>query len=161
MIHHRPSIAAAFAFLFFMLLPASVPGSGSEAGSANYFSRATDQKTFEEVILDLELTITQRNFAIVGRNDVGEAIRSRGYPKFPDTRIIHFCNVGYAHEALTIDPALIVYMPCRIAVFERGGRVHLATMMLPDDSDDPEFNAFARKINRVMREMIDYAVSGD
>lgn len=140
-------------YAYLMLLLCQAVWAGPER-----YARQTEEKEFDEVILDLELAITQRNFAIIGRNRIGKAIRSRGDPDYPHTRVIQFCNVEYAHELLTIDPAKIVYLPCRIAVYERDRAVHVTTLLLPEDTNDNKFNNFARKINGLMREMMEYSV---
>lgn len=117
----------------------------------------TDRKTFDEVVEDLDFAIGEQNFRIVGRNDIGQGIRARGKPGFPRAIVLQFCNLTLAQEALEIDPGMITHMPCRIAVYEHGGRVFVTTTLLPEESTDPRLAAFARKVNRLLREMIQYA----
>lgn len=111
------------------------------------------------MVLDLEDSIEGHNFAIVGRNEIGKAIRRRGYPDFGDATIVHFCNLEYARQVLAIDRSLILYMPCRIAVFDKEGVVHAASLLLPEDTLHPRFNRLAHKINGVIRDIIDFAVT--
>lgn len=118
----------------------------------------TDRKAFDDVVEDLDFTIGEQNFRIIGRNDIGQGIRARGNPGFPRAIVLQFCNLTLAQEALEIDPGLIAHMPCRIAVYEHGKRVVVATTLLPEESPDPRSAAFARKVNRMLREMVRYAV---
>jgi uncharacterized protein (DUF302 family) len=120
--------------------------------------RESRSKSFDDVVFELEFAITQRNFRISARNDIARGIRARGIKDVPNTLIIHFCNLTFAREALEIDPLLITYMPCRVAVYEHGDRVVVSTMRLPEDMDDPRANAFARKINDMLNQIVNFAV---
>ncbi|MGH8503593.1 MAG: DUF302 domain-containing protein [Gammaproteobacteria bacterium] len=120
--------------------------------------RETRSKSFDDVVFELEFAITQRNFRISARNDIARGIRARGVENVPNALIIHFCNLAFAREALEIDPLLLTYMPCRVAVYEHRDRVVVSTMRLPADADDPRANAFARKINGMLHQIIDFAV---
>lgn len=120
--------------------------------------QTTSSKSFEDVIFDLEFAITQRNFRISARNDIGRAIRERGEKDFPQAMIIHFCNITIAREALELDPLLITHMPCRVAVYDHGDRITVSTTSLRDDSDDQRLNEFARRINAILREILRFAV---
>ncbi|MES1925260.1 DUF302 domain-containing protein [Salinisphaera sp. T31B1] len=124
-----------------------------------YDRMAEPDKQFVDVVLDLEQSIGQHNFAVVGHNEIGQAVRERGHPAFGDAAIVHFCNLEYARRAMDIDPAYILYMPCRIAVYESAGRIHAASLLLPEHTPEQAFNTFAVEINRQIREIVDYAVS--
>ncbi len=126
---------------------------------AHYDRTAPASKHFVDVVLDLEQSIGQHNFAVVGHNEIGQAVRRRGHPDFSDAAIVHFCNLEYARRVIDIDPGFILYMPCRIAVFEQDGRIHSASLLLPETTDEPAFNTLAIDINRQIREIVDYSVS--
>ena len=131
---------------------------GHTAERDRYDQMAPDGKAFVDVVLDLQQSIGNHNFSVVGHNEIGEAVRRRGHPEFGDAAIIHFCNLEYARRAIDIDPTYILYMPCRIAVFEDNGRIHAASLLLPEHTQAPSFNALAVDVNRQIREIIDYAV---
>jgi uncharacterized protein (DUF302 family) len=120
--------------------------------------RETHTKSFEDVIFDLEFAITQRNFRITARNDIGRGIRSRGFKDFPQAIIIHFCNLTLAQAVLELDPVFITHMPCRVAVYDHGNRITVSTTSLPENSDNPRVNAFSRKINAMLRGILNFAV---
>ena len=118
----------------------------------------TRTKNFDDVIFDLQFAITQRNFRITARNDIGRGIRQRGVKDFPQVMIIHFCNLTLARQALEIDIGFINHMPCRIAVYEHGDRIVISATSLPEDSDDPHVNAFSHRINGMLRGIMNFAV---
>jgi uncharacterized protein (DUF302 family) len=121
--------------------------------------QATTTRPFEDVIDDLELAITERNFRITGRNTIGKGIRQRGYPRFPGVEVIHFCSLELAREVLELDPGFIVHMPCRVTVHEQGGNVIVTAILLPEAHRLPGVTAFARKMNGVLREIVDSALA--
>jgi uncharacterized protein (DUF302 family) len=125
---------------------------------ARTISLETRSKPYDDVLVDLEFAITQRNFRISARNDIGSGIRERGVKDFPPAMIVHFCNLTYAREALELDPLFITHMPCRVAVYVQDDRVVVSTTLLPEDARDPRANAFARKINAMLRQILSFAV---
>ena len=145
----------ALTLLFALLFATGV----AHAERERYARAASPEKLFVDVVLDLEHSIGRHNFAIVGHNEIGEAVRREGHPAFGDAAIVHFCNLEYARQVIEIEPSLMLYMPCRIAIFESGGRAHAASLLLPDDTAFERFNTLAAEINRKIRAIIDYAVS--
>jgi len=123
--------------------------------------QGSTDKPFEDVVDELEFAITEHNFRITGRNAIGKGIRKRGYPDFPNVEIIHFCSLEYARQVLEIDPGFVVQMPCRITVHEEGQKVVISAILLPEDHRDPRVNAFARKMNTRLREILDFALEKD
>jgi uncharacterized protein (DUF302 family) len=136
----------------FALLPPSAHGENQ------VIQRESRTKSFEDIIVDLEFAITQRNFRITARNDIGRGIRQRGFKDFPQAMIIHFCNLTLAQEAMELNPLFITHMPCRVAVYDHGDRIVVTTTSLPEDSSDPRVDAFSRKINAILREILNFAV---
>ena len=147
-------------FRVLVVLLCALIGTGAAAAErAHYDQVAPADKAFVDVVLDLEQAIGQHNFALVGRNEIGQAVRDRGHPAFGDAAILHFCNLEYARRAIEIDPSLILYMPCRIAVFEEGDGVHVASLLLPTHTAHDAFNTMAVEVNAQIREIIDYAIT--
>ena len=125
---------------------------------APVMQQGTSTKSFDDVIFDLEFAITQRNFRITARNNIGRGIRQRGFKDFPQVIIIQFCNLTYAREALEIDPNFITHMPCRVAVYDHGERIRVSTTSLPENTDEPRVNAFSHKINIMLHNILNFAV---
>jgi len=122
--------------------------------------QASTTKPFEDVREEIEFAITERNFRITGRNTIGAALRKRGFPDFPDVEVIHFCNLQNARKVLLLDPGFVAQMPCRITLHEQNGRVIISAILLPEDNPDERVNAFARRLNRQLREIVDFALYG-
>jgi uncharacterized protein (DUF302 family) len=150
--------SARSARFFLLLVLCFVATTATAAERARYDRMAPAEKAFVDTVLDLEQAIGQHNFAVTGHNEIGEAVRRRGHPSFGDAAVVHFCNLEYARRVIEIDPTFILYMPCRIAVFEQNNRVHVASLLLPVDTSVADFNTLAIEINRRIREIIDASV---
>jgi len=137
------------------LLLAVLPGCGVRNAPAYYQVETT--KPYDDVLAELEVAITERNFRITGHNHIGSVIREREKIDFPDYDTIQFCNLTLARQMLEISPAAVVYMPCNIAVRSENGRVIIATHLLPVDPSNEKLNEFARTMNERLRQIVDFA----
>lgn len=147
--------------LSFAETQAPPPQAASPAPGHAPVLRAVTTKAFRDVVDQLEFAISERNFRLTGRNDVGRGIRERGHPDFPDMEVLHFCSLEYAREVLELDPAFIAQMPCRVTVHQAGAEVVVQMILLPEDHADARVNAFARRMNGLLREILDYALEPD
>ena len=59
---------------------------------------------------------------------------------------------------LLLDPGFVAQMPCRITVHEEAGKTVISVVMLPENHRDERVNAFARDMNRLLREMVDFVI---
>lgn len=147
--------------LFMLLVTA---GSGSWAAEpvqtiAGLVERYTVDKSFDDVVFELEFAITERNFRITGRNTIGAGLRKRGYKDFPEVEVIHFCSLELAREVLLLDPGFVAQMPCRVTVHEENGLTVVSLITLPTDHPDPRVKAFAERMNATLREIVHFAIA--
>ena len=126
--------------------------------SESLILRFKTDKTFADVIQELEFSITERNFRLTGRNTVGKGLRKRGNDDYPDIEVIHFCSLDVAKEVLDIDPGFVAQMPCRVTVHEEKDYVIISLIQLPTDHKDPRVNDFAGRMNVTLREIVDYVL---
>ena len=120
--------------------------------------RYSVDKSFDDVIFELNFAITDHNFRITGRNNIGAGLRERGYQDFPNVEVINFCSLELAREVLLLDPGFVAHMPCRVTVHEDHGRTVISLVKLPLDSRDPRVNDFARRMNATLTEIVEFAV---
>ena len=131
-----------------------------ERQSPPYYELTTS-KSFAEVIQDIEFVITEYNFRITNRMHIGKAIRERGADGFPENEVILFCNLSMAEDMLKQAPAYINYCPYKIAVAVINDKIVLSTPLLPDNSGNESLDKIAKKINKILRTMIEYGASED
>lgn len=125
---------------------------------APLIERFKTEKTFSDVIQELDFSITEKNFRITGRNTVGKGMRKRGFENYPEIEVIHFCSLDIAREVLDIDPGFVAQMPCRVTVHEQDDAVIISLILLPTNHKDPRVNEFSRKMNKTLREIVDYVL---
>ena len=121
-----------------------------------YYQMET-HKPYADVLTELEIAITERNFRITGHNKIGSVIREREHIEFPEYDTLQFCNLTLAREMLEISPEAVMYMPCNVTVRSQDGKVILTTHLLPTDGPDARMNDFAREMNRKLREIVEFA----
>jgi uncharacterized protein (DUF302 family) len=114
------------------------------------------RKPLADVLDDIEFAVTERNFRITGTLHVGRGIRERHETNFPDYEVILFCNLEYAKQMLELNPSLINLCPGRITVRDSGNSVIIAAPLLPEDSGNARADRLLRKVNRLVREIVDY-----
>ena len=124
-------------------------------------ARGETDKSFDDVILEADFAITERNFRITGRNTIGKGLRERGYKDFPDVEVIHFCNLESAREVLEIDPDFVAQMPCRMTVHRQHDKTVVNVVLLPENHHDPRVSQFARRMNGDLREILAYVLAKD
>lgn len=138
-----------------LLLSACTTGMEEDA---SYYSRETARKTYQDVMAELEVAITERNFRITGHNKIGSVIRERDGDAFPDYDTFQFCNLTEARIMLEMAPETVAWMPCNIALRQEGSRVIVTTHLLPTHSQDPRLRQFATSMNEKLKDIVDFAV---
>jgi len=107
------------------------------------------KKSFEDVVDDIEFSISQNNYRITGRNMIGSAIAKRSESPYPNSVIIHFCSLQAAKEIYDINPDFLLHMPCRISVRAASDEVVIEARLIPEN--DQKMRETASKVNHMMR----------
>ena len=134
--------------------------------SNNIYKKFSD-KDYTDIIQDVEFAVTESNFRIVNRINIGEAIQERKENIFPRNEVILFCNLTIAEEMLKLEPDFINFCPYKITIAERSEssdlneRIVVSTHLLPTDTKSKTINNFSVNINKILRKMVEYAVSED
>ncbi len=128
---------------------------------SNQIYEKNTKKTFADVIQDSEFVITESNFRITNRLHIGEAIQKRGNADFPKNEVILFCNLTLGEEMLKIEPRYINYCPYKITATEIDGEIMIGTRLLPIKTGNQQMDEMAKKINKSLRSMVEYAASED
>lgn len=151
--------SAVVALVVAVLGSAAFASDESHRHGSELIHRYAVDKAFAEVIFSLDFAIIEHNFRITGRNTIGAGLRERGYADFPDVEVIHFCSLELAREVLLLDPGFVAQMPCRITVHEAAGHTVISLVLLPLDHPDERVNAFARRMNATLEEIVEYALA--
>jgi len=115
----------------------------------------TSEYSFEETLLNLDIAISEHNYRIIHRSQIGQAVRDRGDKDFPLSTITNFCNIRYAKEMIEINADLINEMPCTIAVREQATQgIIVSSRLMDEHTANDKQNQFALKINNNLKSII-------
>ena len=122
------------------------------------FYQRLSNYNFEETLMNLDIAISELNYRTIHRSNIGQAVRDRGEPDYPLSTVISFCNITYAKEMMEINSNLINDMPCIVTVREELSGVIVGTKLMTVNSSNKQQNAFAVKINKNLRSIIEATV---
>ena len=80
--------------------------------------------SLEETVENVQRAAIGKNFRIIRVQNLEEGL----YPEEQQNKkqvVIYFCNFGFINKALSLDPRIGLFMPCRITVVEEQGKVHM------------------------------------
>lgn len=128
---------------------------GCSKNDAPNIYQQNSEYSFEETLLNLDLAISEHNYRIIHRSQIGQAVRDRGEKEFPLSTITNFCNITYAKEMMEINTDLINEMPCNISVREEPAQgIIVSTRLMNEHSASQKQNDFALKINKNLKSII-------
>ncbi len=83
--------------------------------------------SLEETVENLKQAITDQNFTLIRTDHVDHGFVDEGKEN-KNQVVLHFCNFDFLFEALAIDPRVGMFLPCRVTVVERDGKVQIMTI---------------------------------
>jgi len=82
-------------------------------------------KDFETAVRDLEEAVKRHKYGVLHVHDLQKTLKEKGIDFPHRVRILEVCNPERASRVMTIDMAVNLALPCRISVFEEGGKVKI------------------------------------
>jgi uncharacterized protein (DUF302 family) len=86
------------------------------------------KKPLEQLTQDLEAAVTRHKFGVLGVHNLKETMAKKGVAFARECRIFEVCNPHQAKKVLEANLEISTALPCRISVYEEGGRTRLATI---------------------------------
>jgi len=83
--------------------------------------------TIEETIENLKMAIADQNFTLIRTDYLEYGLVEEGKEDKKQV-VLHFCNFNFLFQALAIDPRVGIFLPCRVTVTEKDGKVQVATI---------------------------------
>jgi uncharacterized protein (DUF302 family) len=113
-----------------------------------------------EVCAKVAAAAGQFKFGVLGQHDLRERMKAQGVDFPHDCCVLEVCNPNQAAKILGIDMSVSTMLPCRIAVYEQGGRTCVATVrptallaLWPGQEENP----IAREVEASLVRIIDAA----
>lgn len=116
--------------------------------------------SIDDVAKKLEAAATANKFGVLGIHDLKQKMKAKGVEFGPECRIFEVCNPVQAKTVLEADMSISNALPCRISVYEEGGKVKVSTLLptaLLGMFNRPELAPVAKTIEEAMIRMIDAA----
>jgi uncharacterized protein (DUF302 family) len=85
-------------------------------------------KRLELIAAALEAAVARHKFGVLGVYDLKAKMAEKGVPFARDCRIFEVCNPHQAKKVLEANLEVATALPCRIAIYEEGGKTKLATI---------------------------------
>ncbi|MBC8204742.1 DUF302 domain-containing protein [bacterium] len=109
---------------------------------------------------NIEEIVPKLGFKTLHIHDVQAVLKNKGFERGP-YKILEVCRAPVAHEVLSIDPKAGLFLPCRIAVYEEGGKVKIGTI-LPDAMrqffNNDELDKVICQMESLLKKMVDAGV---
>lgn len=119
-------------------------------------SRGTVDQTVER----LTAAVGANDFGVLGVIDLKVKMVAKGVAFGPECRILEVCNPQQAKIVLESNMAVSTALPCRISVYEEGGKVKVATLKptaLIGQFGSPELELVARDVEAALLRAINQA----
>jgi uncharacterized protein (DUF302 family) len=119
------------------------------------------KKSFDVAVKDLEEAVRRNRFGVLHIHDLKGTLKEKGID-FPNAcKILEVCNPQRATEVLKHDMTVNLALPCRISVYEEGGKVKIGmvrpTALLNLFPDADKLRRVAEEVERETIKMIDEA----
>ncbi len=115
-------------------------------------------KTPAVAVEDLRTAVAKHGFGVLHAYDLQETLTSKGFPLPHACHILEVCNPAQASKVLTEDMGMNIALPCRISVYEEGGKTKIATALptklLAALSAGPALAAVAEDVEIKMKAMM-------
>jgi cytochrome c oxidase cbb3-type subunit 3 len=113
----------------------------------------------EETVENLKQAITDQNFTLIRTDYLEHGLVAEGRENKKQI-VLHFCNFGFLFEALAIDPRVGMFLPCRVTVVEKNGKVLLSTVnpkRLSELFNNHELDDSCRQMHEVYKSLLEDA----
>jgi uncharacterized protein (DUF302 family) len=110
-------------------------------------------KPLARLVADLEQAVARNKFGVLGVYDLKAKMAEKGVPFARECRIFEVCNPHQAKKVLEANLDISTALPCRIAVYEQGGKSKLATIRpttLVELYRSPELSGAAREVEETL-----------
>jgi len=109
-------------------------------------------KSPAQAVTDLEASVKQHGYGVLHIYDLKATLASKGFDLPNACHILEVCNPKQAAAVLTADMSMNMALPCRISVYEDGGKTLIGmvrpTLLLASLSESAELKAIAEQVEK-------------
>jgi uncharacterized protein (DUF302 family) len=114
-------------------------------------------KPIARLAADLEQAVARHKFGVLGVHDLKAKLAEKGVPFARECRIFEVCNPHQAKKVLEANLEISTALPCRISMYEEGGKTKLATIRptaLIELYRSPELKQVAQEVEDTMAKIM-------
>ena len=82
-------------------------------------------KSFDQAVADLKSSLAAVSFGVLWELNLRDKLHEKGLEFADNIQILEVCNPKQAKRALETQIEVGAFLPCKIVVFEKDGKVHL------------------------------------
>ncbi|MBF0140665.1 MAG: DUF302 domain-containing protein [Magnetococcales bacterium] len=95
----------------------------------SYLILKTVSGTFEDILGKTRQVLMQQGFGILTEIDLSGTFKNKLNITWPRTIVLGACNPPLAHQAMSADPNVSVFLPCNVVVRENNhGQIEVAAI---------------------------------
>jgi len=120
-------------------------------------------KTVKETAAALQIAVPAHKFGIMQVHDLKETMWKKGVEFDHECLIFEVCQPEQAKKVLLENMGISTALPCRISVYEEGGRTVLASLkptMLLGMFNAPQLKGVAMEVEETLLKIMTEAASG-
>jgi len=118
------------------------------------------QGSVDEVAQRLVAAVAKEKFGVLGEHNLKQKMEQKGVDFDAECRVFEVCNPQQAQKVLSANMAVANALPCRICVYEQGGKVFVSTLKptaLLGLFQSPQLQPVAEEVEAAITRMIDAA----
>jgi cytochrome c oxidase cbb3-type subunit 3 len=120
---------------------------------------AESSYTLEETVENLKAALVGQNFILIRTDTLEHGLVPEGEENQQEI-ILHFCNFSFLFDALIVDPRVGMFLPCRVTVIEKDGKVTVSAinpLFLSHLFNNSELDEFCEKMYGLYNAIIEDA----
>ena len=124
--------------------------------------KLTSDKTVSETAAALQAAVQANHFGVMQIHNLKETMAKKGVEFTPECLIFEVCQPQQAKNVLEQDMSVSTALPCRMSVYEEGGKTVLATLKpttLLALFNVPQLAAVAQEVEDTIVKIMQDAVS--
>ncbi len=119
-------------------------------------------KSVQEIERAFPLAAAKHKFGVLGVHNLRQKMNEKGVAFERDCLVFEVCNPQQAKKVLEGEMSLSTALPCRVSVYQSGGKTRLATLRptaLLDLFGKPELSEVGREVEETLFKIMDEAAS--
>jgi uncharacterized protein (DUF302 family) len=125
--------------------------------------KLSTDKTVSEVAAALQVAVQANKFGVMQVHNLKETMAKKGVEFARECLILEVCQPQQAKKVLEQDMSISTALPCRISVYEEGGKTILATLKpttLLAMFNVPQLKGVAQEVEDIIVKIMKEAASG-